>query len=223
VVFVDDDNVLQSGYLMECLILADSHPFIGALGGQIIPEYEAPPREDIKPYLFYLVIREFDEVRWSNLVNFHETTPDGAGMCIRREVVNNYVLLVAGDGRRKELDRKGDSLFGGEDTDIALCSRRVGLGTGRFPSLRLVHLIPQTRLTERFFLKAAFCGAYTHTLLGYLYGLRKHQQKDGLLARGLFLVRQFRCSHFDRRLSAEQQKGESRAWELIHKWEHQTV
>jgi glycosyltransferase involved in cell wall biosynthesis len=221
-VFVDDDNVLQSDYLSECLTLAKNHPFIGALGGQVIPEYEVPPSEDIKPYLHYLLIRKFDEVKWSNLLNFHETSPCGAGMCIRREVVNNYLQLATTDARRKELDRKGESIFAGGDSDMALCSRRVGLGTGLFPSLRLVHLIPKSRLTRNFFLKAAFGGGYSFTLLDYLYGLRKSPIKEGMLRRSLSFVREARRSPFERQLSAEQQKGEARAWELIHKWQQQS-
>jgi glycosyltransferase involved in cell wall biosynthesis len=220
-VFVDDDNQLQSDYLQECLSLAKNYPFIGAMGGQVIPEYEVPPAEDIKPFLHYLLIRKFDEVKWSNLLNFHATSPCGAGMCIRREVVNEYARLVAADPRRKELDRKGESIFAGGDSDMALCSRRVGLGTGIFPSLRLVHLIPQKRLTQSFFLKAAFGGGYSFTLLDYLYGLRHQPTQAGMLSRCVVFVRQARRSSLERQMSAEEQKGELRAWELIRKWENQ--
>jgi len=220
-VFVDDDNQLQADYLSECLELAKNFPFIGAMGGQVIPEYEAPPAEDIKPFLHYLLIRKFDEVKWSNLLNFHATSPCGAGMCIRREVVDEYSRLVTADPRRKELDRKGESIFAGGDSDIALCSRRVGLGTGIFPSLRLVHLIPQKRLTQSFFLKAAFGGGYSFTLLDYLYGLRNQPRRDGVLSRCVDFIRQARRSRLERQILAEEQKGESRAWELIRKWENQ--
>jgi len=220
-VFVDDDNQLQADYLSECLELAKNFPFIGAMGGQVIPEYEAPPAEDIKPFLHYLLIRKFDEVKWSNLLNFHATSPCGAGMCIRREVVDEYSRLVTADPRRKELDRKGESIFAGGDSDMALCSRRVGLGTGIFPSLRLVHLIPQKRLTQSFFLKAAFGGGYSFTLLDYLYGLRNQPRRDGVLSRCVDFIRQARRSRLERQILAEEQKGESRAWELIRKWENQ--
>jgi glycosyltransferase involved in cell wall biosynthesis len=221
-VFVDDDNVLQSNYLPECLALSKNYPFIGAMGGQVIPEYEVPPGEDIKPFLHYLLIRKFDEAKWSNLLNFHATSPCGAGMCIRREVVNAYSQLVAADPRRKELDRKGDCIFAGGDSDMALCSRRVGLGTGIFPTLRLIHLIPQTRLTRNFFLKAAYGGGYSFTLLDYLYSLRQQPRKEGMLRRCVAFVRQANRPRLARQISAEEQKGESRAWDLIRQWEHQT-
>ena len=218
-IFVDDDNVLQSDYLQESLVLAQKYPFIGAMGGQVIPEYEVPPAEDMKPFLHYLLIRKFDEIKWSNLLNFHATSPCGAGMCIRREVVDNYLQLVAADPRRKELDRKGESIFAGGDSDMALCSRRVGLGTGVFPSLRLTHLIPKTRVTQNFFLKAAFGGGYSFTLLDYLYGLRKQPNRPRLLSRYIAFVRQARRSRMERQMSTEEQKGEGRAWEVIRKWE----
>jgi len=221
-VFVDDDNVLQSNYLPECLALSKNYPFIGAMGGQVIPEYEVPPGEDIKPFLHYLLIRKFDEAKWSNLLNFHATSPCGAGMCIRREVVNAYSQLVAADPRRKELDRKGDCIFAGGDSDMALCSRRVGLGTGIFPTLRLIHLIPQTRLTQNFFLKAAYGGGYSFTLLDYLYSLRQQPRKEGMLRRCVAFVRQANRPRLARQISAEEQNGESRAWDLIRQWENQT-
>jgi len=221
-VFVDDDNVLEANYLFECITLAKKYSFIGSFGGQVVPEYEVPLGEDIKPFLYYLLINEFDEIKWSNVLNFHETTPSGAGMCIRREVVNDYLQLVTTDMRRKELDRKGESVFAGGDKDMALCSRRVGLGMGMFPSLRLIHLIPQKRLTESFFLKAAYGGAYSSTLLDYLYGLRESPRRETFLRRGIALLRQLKRSHFERRLAAEQRKGESRAWELIQKWNQQS-
>ena len=154
-VFIDDDNILQSDYLMECLSIEAQYGFLGAWGGQVIPEYEVRPSEAIKPFLRYLLIRQFHEAKWSNTINFHETTPCGAGMCLRRGVAEEYVALLASDPRRKILDRKGELIFAGGDSDMALCARRIGLGMGLFPNLKLVHLIPKNRLEEGFFLKAA--------------------------------------------------------------------
>jgi hypothetical protein len=218
-VFVDDDNVLDADYLSESKKISMTCPFLGAWGGQVIPEFEVPPPESVKPYLHYLLIREFKETKWSNLLNFHETSPCGAGMVIRRQVVNDYLQLLANDPRRKELGRKGQSLFAGEDSDMALCSLRVGLGTGIFPSLRLAHLIPKNRLTHTFFLKVAFGGAYSFTLLDYLYGIRKQPITAGIPRRILTHLRRLRQSSFDKKLADQQRKGVLLAQETIQRWE----
>ena len=138
-------------------------------------------------------------------------------------MVDEYAQLVAADPRRKELDRKGESIFAGGDSDMALCCRRVGLRNGEFfPACALAHLIPKSRLTQSFFLKAAFGGGYSFTLLDYLYGFPSGRGQDGALSRCVMLVRQARRTRLERQMSAEEQKGESRAWELIRKWKHQT-
>ena len=172
-VFLDDDNVLQSDYLAECLSIEAEYRFLGAWGGQIIPEFEVQPSEVTQPFLRYLLIRKFDEAKWSNTINFHETTPCGAGMCLRRGVAGEYIALLANDPRRKILGRKGDLIFAGEDSDMALCARRLGLGMGLFPNLILIHLIPKNRLEESFFLKAAYGAGYSFTLLTIYTGYER--------------------------------------------------
>ena len=217
--FVDDDNLLAADYLTRGLDIAEQYPFLGAWGGQVIPEFEVPPAENVRPFLRYLLIREFDEARWSNQVNFHETTPCGAGMWIRRAVANEYVALVASDPRRRELGRKGQLIFAGEDSDMALCSRRLGLGVGIFPQLKLTHLIPQQRLQPEFFLKAAFGAGYSFTLLSYLHGLTSVPQEAGTLRRMVRFARTAGLSRFERQLAAQEKKGELLAWSTIRKWE----
>jgi hypothetical protein len=49
---------------------------------------------------------------------------------------------------RKILDRAGTSTSSGEDSDLAWCAIDTGMGTGRFCSLKLTHLISKGNLTE---------------------------------------------------------------------------
>jgi glycosyltransferase involved in cell wall biosynthesis len=216
--FLDDDNLPAPDYLTECLRIAHDYDFLGSWGGQVIPEFEVQPSEKIRPYLRYVLIREFDAIKWSNVLNFHETTPCGAGMCIRRAAAAEYVSLLATDPRRKELDRKGELIFVGGDSDMAVCAKRIGLGMGIFPTLKLTHLIPETRVTESFFLKAAFGGGYSFTLLDYLHGLQTEPPKVGLVRRAVRHIRLLSRPKLERRLAAEQKKGESLAWQRIAQW-----
>src|SRR6266480_2219380 len=66
-VFVDDDNVLDSDYLEQVTRVANAWPILGAFGGQVRPRFEEPPPEWTRQYWSRLVIREFDDDRWSNL------------------------------------------------------------------------------------------------------------------------------------------------------------
>ena len=145
-VFVDDDNVLDSDYLEEALRIAKERTFLGAWSGQCLAEFAEPPPEWTRRYWGNLVIREFDVDRWSNLPRLAETMPCGAGLCVRREVAAHYIQLHESGQRDFQLDRTGGLLLSGGDNDLAACACDVGLGVGLVASLKLKHLIPPERL-----------------------------------------------------------------------------
>ncbi len=173
-VFVDDDNVLNHDYLEVAMKISQNFPMIGAWGGQVIAEFEEEPPEWTKPelknYLYSLACREFERDSWSNLLHQHETTPCGAGLCVRKVVLKNYADLVDRDPKRIEMDRKGSSLISCGDTDIAFTACDIGLGTGQFTSLKLNHLIPPSRLKEDYLLRLTTGLFYSGTILDYLRG-----------------------------------------------------
>ena len=108
-VFVDDDNVLYPDYLEVALKISKDFSIIGAWGGQVIAELEEEPPEWTKPdltnHLKNLACREFERDKWSNLPHEYETTPCGAGLCVRKIVADKYTKLVYNDPRRVDLDR----------------------------------------------------------------------------------------------------------------------
>ncbi len=164
-VFVDDDNVLDSNYLEIALQISQDLPFLGAWGGQIKGEFEITPPEWTKPYWGYLAIRDFDRDKWSNLVNQYDTTPCGAGMCVRKKVAQKYVELVSQDSKRLGLDRKAQSLMSAGDSDLAFTACDIGFGIGVFTSLNITHLIPSKRLDEDYLLRLVEAMAYSHIIL----------------------------------------------------------
>ena len=83
-VFVDDDNVLDSDFLEVALRVSHERPYLGSWSGQCRPGFEEPPPEWTRRYWGNLVIREFDGDRWSNLPRLPDTMPCGAGLCVRR-------------------------------------------------------------------------------------------------------------------------------------------
>ncbi|WP_244141899.1 glycosyltransferase [aff. Roholtiella sp. LEGE 12411] len=169
-VFVDDDNILDANYLEVTWHISKNFPFLGAWGGQIRPEFEELPPAWTKPYLGNLAIREFERDSWSNLPNQHDTTPSGAGLCVRKVVAQKYSELVSKDHRRTGLDRKGKLLTSCGDSDLAFTACDISLGTGLFTSLKMTHLIPSIRLEESYLLRLVEGLAYSQNILGYLRG-----------------------------------------------------
>lgn len=171
IVFVDDDNVLESDYLEIVLRISQEWPMLGAWGGQTIPEFEEQPPDWTEPYWGYLAIREFDRDKWSNLLHQNETTPCGAGLCIRKVVANKYLKLAHNDPKRMNLGRKGAVILSGEDIDLAYTSSDLGLGMGLFTSLKLMHLMPASRLSEDYLLKVVKGSTYSQVILDSLRGI----------------------------------------------------
>lgn len=213
-VFVDDDNLLDPDYLDNALEISLEYPFLGAWGGQTIPEFEEDPPEWTKPYWIALAIKEFDEDKWSNLVNQYETTPCGAGMCIRKDVAQQYVEMIQHDPLRNTMDRKGNSLISYGDSDMAFTACDMGYGTGRFTDLKLKHLLPKERLEELYLLELVESSAYSGTIVesyrSKLSKLNKPWQR-----RIADLYRYFRMSNRQRRFYQAHNRGLKKARNLL--------
>jgi hypothetical protein len=90
---------------------------------------------------------------WSNLTVRTLATPLGYGLCVRRSVATYYANVTATDTLRRLLGRSGKELLSGDDLDLAWCAIDLGMGTGRFKDLKLLHLIPSHRLTEDYIIR----------------------------------------------------------------------
>jgi len=167
-VFVDDDNVLDPDYLGTAQRVAQQKLFLGSWSGQCRPEFEEPPPDWTRRYWGNLVIRLFDQDVWSNLPRLSETMPCGAGLCVRREVAQHYLHLHEAGKRSMLLDRVGGSLVSGGDNDLAACACDLGLGVGLIAALKLTHLIPPERLTERYLIRLADGIYYSAVVISYL-------------------------------------------------------
>lgn len=169
-VFVDDDNVLSPDYLMVANRYRVEKGWMGAFSGQCEAVFEEPPPAWTEPYRANLAIREVKQDRWSNLPNISETMPNGAGLCVRRDVAQFYLRLHETGKRPVKCDRVGKSLLSGGDNDLAACAADIGLGMGLFAALRLKHLISPDRLTEDYLLRLtegiAYSGVMVHSFRG---------------------------------------------------------
>lgn len=169
--FVDDDNVLASDYLEQALNVGARWPFVGAWGGSVIPEYEVPLPAWVGNQVWRLTVFEVKEEMWSNLRDSFATYPVGAGMCIRRPVAERYLEWCRTNKNSSALDRSGKGLGGYGDMDLCQCAIDIGLGAGRSPKLKLIHLIPAARLTLDYFVRHAEGDAASYLVYRAIRGL----------------------------------------------------
>lgn len=214
-VFVDDDNVLDIDYLEEALQISKNWPLLGAWGGQIKPEFEKSPPDWTKPHLSNLAIREFDRDMWSNLLYNPETTPCGAGMCVRKVVAKKYASIVSNDPKRAKLDRKGKELLCCGDTDLVFTSWDINLGTGLFVCLKLTHLIPNNRLQEEYLLRLTEGASYSFIILASLRSKIPARIKPSWSTKLLEAYHLWRLPPRERRFYKAFQRGKALAMQEI--------
>lgn len=169
-VFVDDDNIIAPDYLASAIHLADTMPFLAVWSAKIQGEFEIAPAEWMKPYLPYLALSDFNRDRWSNHPR-GQTLPIGAGMVVRREVMEAYRTTLLKDPRHMRLDRVGKSLLAGGDTDIGLAACSLGLGCAYMTGLRVTHLIPASRLQRSYLVRLVEDVTASHRWLDLAQGL----------------------------------------------------
>jgi glycosyltransferase involved in cell wall biosynthesis len=171
ILFVDDDNVLVPDYLAHAIRLMQEHHKLGVLGSaRLVPEFEVPPAEELKPYLHMLALREIEKDHWSNDPQ-DRRVPWGAGMVVRREVAQRYAEEVRGSVLRRSLDRTGTTLNSGGDDDFSWMACAMGYGKGLFVDLHVTHLIAARRLQKEYLLRLAEGHAFSGALLLHIHGL----------------------------------------------------
>lgn len=196
IVFVDDDNVLDPSYLSETLRIANEWPELGVWGsGNIAPEFELTPEHHLGRLVPNLALRSASRECWGNVLPSTDITPWGAGLCLRREVATAYLRHCETSPIQLVSRRGEETLMSGEDVEMAYVACEQGLGAGVFPSLRLTHLIPASRVTEDYLLKIFEGTLASNYLLSFKWkGLRPPSfgartwfavVKNALFSRGL--------------------------------------
>ena len=216
-VFVDDDNVLDADYLAEVIGIAGQWPMIGAFSGQVRPQFEETPPEWTRRYWRRLAINEFEHDSWSNISCLEQTTPNGAGLCVRRRVASEYVAYHANGKRKVVLDRMGSSLLSAGDLDLAATACDLGLGNGLFASLKLTHLIPKERLTEHYLLNLLEAQVVSARLLESFRSNGDAAPKKKLKTVVADQLRPLFMNSRERRFFRAQRRGDRKAFEFLNK------
>lgn len=163
--FVDDDMVAEPDYLASASDIYDKHPFIGMLGGFGTAEYEVPLPiwlEDFRG--FYLDHAGNDDRRmgfqYAMTRQYGPWIPVGAGMSIRSNIAAVYRARVEKDDFSKDLGRKGNSLSGSEDTDMAYTTVELGYACACSDRLKFLHIVPRHRLEFDYMVRLLYTSQY---------------------------------------------------------------
>jgi hypothetical protein len=168
IVFVDDDNVLDKTYLTQAVGIGRDWPSLGAWGsGSIQADFEVKPSESVMEFLPYLALRETASPQWSNVASCVQAMPWGAGLCVRKAVAAAYCQSCERSSIQIS-DRVGTTdLLSGGDKEIAFVCCTQGFGFGIFPELRITHLIPRHRISEKYLIQVIGGTVISDILLDY--------------------------------------------------------
>lgn len=173
IVFVDDDNWLDTNYLSNVVSIFNENAKISILGGisRLPEELDCP--ESILPYMkSYAVGRQYDSER--ELVG--SETMWGAGLSFRKnellKVINHDFLCI---GRSKKIQLSGD------DTELCIVLIRNGARAMYSNSLKLQHNISLDRFTMgKLKLMNSGFGASLPMLRTYVEPFQKRSLKNKL-------------------------------------------
>lgn len=150
VIYVDDDNILDSDWLIQLEKIINNNPNIGVINGAVIAKpiakLDSQQKAILQAMYKNLACTHIEEPKDTDTDN---TIPMGAGMCIKTKALQK----IADEGWLKLKGRTKNNCSSGEDTE--LCQRVFAQGYGYISSykMKLYHLIPESRLEEKYIIK----------------------------------------------------------------------
>ena len=142
-VFLDDDVVVKPNYLRNLKSNLDNTPDLMAFGGKITPRFEAGHPPKWLNRWMYSLISATNSPDKTQKYGKHKY-PIGANMGFRRQCLEKSGYF------NTELGRTGNILLGGEEKDIFLKIKGLGMGIYYFPDVEIEHIIPESRTTEEY-------------------------------------------------------------------------
>ena len=141
--FVDDDNLVEPGWIAAMIDAIRAHPEAGGFGGRVMLQWEVEPLAAVASFGFCFAEQDLgDEPReLESLV--------GAGMVLSRKA-----LEACGWAAGPLLDdRIGKSLVSGGDAEMAFRVRGAGYALRYEPRAVMQHLMPAGRSTSGYLLR----------------------------------------------------------------------
>lgn len=161
-VFIDDDERINPGFLRAYADFFDAHPDAVVAGGRIIAEYVTGRPAWLSKYTempianpmdFGAAVRPFPAGR----------VPGGGNMAFRRSAALRY------GGFDPSLGRVGRMLIGGEENDFFERLMRGGETCWYVPGAVMWHIIPPEKLTESYFRRLCYNVGVSQRLRAGMY------------------------------------------------------
>ncbi len=150
VIYVDDDNLLDSMWLIEAKKTVENNPKAGVINGSVI----AVPSEPLTLDEEIRLKAVYHHLACTHLYDLTDNTPTnrepmGAGLCI----ITSALKTVADNGWLSLSGRTGSNLASGEDTE--LCNKVLQQGYQYICNynMKIKHLIPKDRLSKEYITK----------------------------------------------------------------------
>ena len=149
IAIIDDDERISPDFITSYISLFDSTPDAVAAGGPIVAEYPSgrprwmshfTERPVANTMYFGDKVREFPEGR----------IPGGGNMAMRRSAVRRYGVFDT------SLGYVGDSLIGGEESDLF---ERLRIAEAKYyyvPTAVMYHIIPPEKLTQKYLSRLSY-------------------------------------------------------------------
>lgn len=139
IAFVDDDCLLDPHWVEQAILFCQKHPKAGAVGGKVELIWEVPPNSLNVRFSQSLAEQDYGN---SELCLQHSRLV-GAGLLLRRRA-----LHASGWPENMALvDRCGNALSAGGDSEIVCRVRNAGFDLWYNPSMQLAHHIPRRRMS----------------------------------------------------------------------------
>lgn len=138
--FIDDDCLLDDGWVAAALDFAERHPRAGAVGSRVELLWEAEPPFYCDEFGDSLARQQFGD-HPLRLPASGRRIPCGAGLLVRREAVQASGYLQRGILHGRDPLRLG----AGEDAEIGFFVRNAGYEVWLNPAMLVRHYIPRWR------------------------------------------------------------------------------
>jgi glycosyltransferase involved in cell wall biosynthesis len=139
---VDDDTLLDPGWIAAAVAFMAGHPRAGAVGGRIAIAWGAPPTPMCLRYAPHLAAQDYGDAE-RRLASTGLVWLVSAGLAVRREA-----LAASGWVERGYLPgRIAHRPTAGEDNEMNLRIRRAGWELWYSPAMRQTHRVPASRMT----------------------------------------------------------------------------
>lgn len=169
-VFIDDDETINEGFVSAYIDLFMSHGVFVAAGALKVC-YETTRPKWMSYYTEKMIANPLD--LGENIISFpRSVTPTGGNMAFNREVFSIYGNFDT------ELGRKGGKLYGGEENDLFERIRSLGERVYYTPFAVAYHHIADRKLTPEYFDKLAYGVGVSKRLRAEKYGTERELFSD---------------------------------------------